>query len=65
MREAFEFWVKQNDPRFGKADRPFPLLERVPAGYLDLYVQKQWEGFQAGYKEGVKRATVVKTFSSW
>jgi hypothetical protein len=43
MRAAFEKWVLQAR----KQTQPFGLVERSGDGYIDLYTQKHWEGWQA------------------
>jgi len=43
IRAAFEKWVLQAR----KQTQPFGLVERSGDGYIDLYTQKHWEGWQA------------------
>jgi hypothetical protein len=42
-RKAFEAWVLATR----KQTQPYGLVERSGEGYLDLYTQKQWEGWRA------------------
>jgi hypothetical protein len=55
-RERFELWATKNDPP-REEPRAWPLLERSGSGdgYLDLYVQKHWEGWQAGSVDGYQQ----------
>lgn len=49
-RKAFEKWILKTR----KQTQPWGLTELNHAGdgYLDLYTQKQWEGWQAGFAAG-------------
>lgn len=42
-REQFEAWVLRTRIQ----SQPFGLVERSGEGYLDLYTQKEWQGWQA------------------
>ena len=48
-RSAFEYWVLKTRVQ----TQPWSLIERSSSGegYLDLYTQKRWEGWQAGYQK--------------
>lgn len=65
MRDRFETWVLATR----KQTQPYGLVERAGENgekYLDLYTQKQWEGWQAAlttlnqHKDGPVRKLVAK-----
>lgn len=52
IRKEFEKWVLKSR----KQTQPWGLTELNSKGdgYLDLYTQKHWEGWQAGWSAGEK-----------